>query len=130
MAKTKSRSQRRDAFIEIAGEMYDQLEDWYDEHPEASFGEVEAQARRRRRELMGETIQILVNERDTGYQLTGPKCEKCKAEMEFERYREWTVHGLEGDTRLKRAYYVCPNCKGETFFPPRPKTETESRPLE
>ena len=130
MVNTKSRNQRRDAFIEKAGEMYDQLENWYDEHPEASFGEVEAQARRQRRELMGETLRILVNERDTGYQLIAPKCEKCKAEMEFERYREWTVRGLEGDTRLKRAYYVCPNCKGETFFPPGPKTETESRPLE
>lgn len=130
MAHTKSRGQRREAFMEIAGEMYDQLEDWYEEHPEASFGEVEAQARRERRELMGETIRILVNERDTGYQLPPPKCEKCKVEMEFERYRKWTVHGLEGDTKLKRAYYVCPSCEGETFFPPGSKAETESRPLE
>jgi hypothetical protein len=126
----KSRKQRREAFIEIAGEMYDQMEDWYDEHPEASFGEIEAQARRGRRELMGETLRILVNERDTGYQMKAPKCEKCKGEMEFEGYRGWTVRGLEGDTRLKRAYYVCPNCAGETLFPPGSQTEAESRPLE
>ena len=81
-------------------------------------GEVEAEARRERRGLMGEVLRILVNERDTGFQWTPPICEKCGAGMEFERYRDWTVRGLEGDTQLKRAYYVCPNCKGETLFPP------------
>jgi hypothetical protein len=126
----KSRKQRKEAFIEIAGEMYDQLEDWYDEHEAASFGEIEAQARHRRRELMGETLRILVNERDTGYQIEAPKCQQCGGAMEFERYRGWTVRGLEGDTRLKRAYYVCPSCEGETLFPPGSQTEAESRPLE
>ena len=33
--------------------MYEQLEAWYDEHPDASFGEIEAEARRQRREMMG-----------------------------------------------------------------------------
>jgi len=37
--------------------------------------------------------------------------------MEFQRYRGWTIYGLEGDTELERAYYVCPNCPGETLFP-------------
>ena len=130
MGKIKSRRQRREAFIEIAGEMYDEMEDWYDEHPGASFGEIEARVRRGRREMMGEILRILVNERDTGYQMKTPKCEKCKAGMEFEGYRGWIVRGLEGDTRLKRAYYVCPNCEGETFFPPGSQIEAESRSLE
>jgi hypothetical protein len=130
MSHAKSRSQRRAAYIEKAGEMYDRLEDWYEEHPEASFGEIESQARHGRRGLMGETLRILVNERDRGFQLTAPRCKKCGEEMEFEGYRDWTVHGLEGDTKLKRAYYVCPECRGETFFPPGSQTETESRSLE
>ena len=130
MAHTKSRSQRRAAFIGIAGEMYDHLEDWYEEHPTASFGEVETEARRERRGLMGEMLRILVNERDTGFQWTPPICERCGEGMEFERYRDWTVRGLEGDTKLKRAYYVCPNCPGETLFPPGSKIETASRSLE
>jgi len=33
-------------------------------------------------------------------------------------YRDWWIHGLKGETRLERAYYVCPECKGETLFPP------------
>jgi uncharacterized protein with PIN domain len=80
--------------------------------------------------MMGEAIRIVVNERDRGFQLKAPKCEKCKEELEFEGYRGWTVRGLENDTRLKRAYYVCPNCKGETLFPPGSQTAAESRSLE
>jgi hypothetical protein len=80
--------------------------------------------------MMGETIRILVNERDRGFQLKPPKCEQCQGALEFEGYRGWTVRGLEGDPRLKSAYYVCPHCEGETLFPPGSQTEVESGSLE
>ena len=38
-------------------------------------------------------------------------------EYKGEQYAR-TIRGLEGDTRLERAYYVCPQCSGETIFPP------------
>jgi hypothetical protein len=103
-----------------AKRMYEQLEDWYDKHPEASFGEIEAEARKRRRELMGKALEQLVNGRDTGAQVELPFCQQCSGKMKFAGYREWSIHGLEGDSTLERAYYVCPNCKGETLFPPGP----------
>ena len=118
MTRTISRERRRAAFMEKAGQMYDEMEGWYDDHASASFGEIEAEARQQRRKLMGETLGILINGRDTGNQAEGPKCEKCGREMGFEGYRDWEVHGLEGDTGLERAYYVCPECSGETIFPP------------
>ena len=59
----KSRVQRREEFITRAAAMYDALEEWYDGHPEASFGEIEHKAREQRRELMGETLGILINTR-------------------------------------------------------------------
>jgi hypothetical protein len=106
------------------------LEAWYDEHPEATFGEIEQEARRRRRELMGKVLEIVVNGRDNGVQVEGVHCEQCGTEMEFKGYLPWTVRGLEGDAELERAYYVCPECEGETIFPPRPKTGATSGPLE
>jgi hypothetical protein len=118
MAPTMSHAQRRAAFLECATRMFDALEDWYDAHPDASFGEIEAEARRQRRELMGRALAILINGRDRGFQLEAPPCQKCRQPMEFQRYRGWTIYGLEGDTRLVRAYYVCPKCPGETLFPP------------
>jgi hypothetical protein len=125
-----SRSQRRSAFVEAAGRMFDELEGWYDQHPEASFGEIEAEARRRRRELMGKGLGALVNGRDTGYQLESPICQKCKQPMGFEDYRSKAVFGLEGDTELSRAYYACPRCQGQTLSPPRPQTAPARRSLE
>lgn len=130
MSRPQSRAGRQAAFMEEAKRMYEQLEGWYDEHPEASFGEIEAEARQRRRELMGSALAQLVNGRDTGAQVALPRCKQCGAAMEFEGYREWHIHGLEGDTRLERAYYVCAHCEGETLFPPGRQTPAAEGSLE
>ena len=130
MSRPQSRARREAAFMEEAKRMYEQLEDWYDTHPCASFGEIEAEARKRRRELMGKALAGLVNGRDVGSQVEMPKCKECGREMEFEGYREWNIHGLEGDSQLERAYYVCPECEGQTFFPLGRKAETTRRSLE
>lgn len=118
MSRPQSRAGRKATFMKEAERMYEQLEDWYDKHPEASFGEIEVEARKRRRELMGKTLEQLVNGRDTGVQVEAPNCEQCGEAMKFEGYCPWGIHGLEGDSRLERGYYVCPHCKGQTLFPP------------
>lgn len=119
MARQMSREERKRAFLELAEEKFEELEAWYDEHEDASFGEIEGEARKRRRELMGEALALLINGRDTGMQAEPPECEQCGSTMEFKGYRPWTVKGVEGDTELERAYYTCPQCSEETFFPPR-----------
>lgn len=118
MSRPMSRDQRKKSFMAVAQRMYERLEDWYDAHPEASFGEIEQKARQLRREMMGKGLEVVINGRDVGYRLEGVVCEGCGGEMEFRAYLPWAVCGLEGDTRLERAYYVCPECAGETFFPP------------
>ena len=130
MSRPQSRAGREAAFMKEAKRMYEQLEDWYEKHPQASFGELEAEARKRRRALLGKTLEQLVNGRDVGVQIEGQKCEHCGAVMELEGYRKWGLHGLEGESELERAYYVCPNCKGETIFPPGSETEVTGGSLE
>ena len=122
MTRQISRARRRKAVLQAAEEMVDRLEGWYDAHPEASFGEIEQRARQERRQFMGQVLEIVVNGRDTGFCLQPPRCERCGGEMEFKGYRPWTIYGLEGDTKLERAYYVCPDCEEETLFPPGPQT--------
>jgi hypothetical protein len=130
MTRKMSRNKRKAAFLAVAEEMFEEVEQWYDAHPEATFGEIEQEARRRRRELMGKALEILVNGRDNGVRPEGVECRSCGEEMEFEKYLPWTVHGLEGDPVLERAYYVCPRCEGETFSPPRPEASAARGPLE
>jgi hypothetical protein len=130
MSRPQSRPRRKAAFMAEAERMYEQLEGWYDQHPQASFGEIEAEARKRLRELMGKALEQLVNGRDAGVQIEASQCKECGESMEFVGYSGWSIHGLEGDSRLERAYYVCPRCKGQTLFPPGSETETARGSLE
>lgn len=118
MARRMSRAERKAAFLRKAEAMFEEMEGWYDKHPEATFGEIEAEARQQRRELMGEALEVLVNGRDVGKGDEAPACQQCGEKMRFKGYRRRQVVGLEGESVLERAYYVCPRCKGETIFPP------------
>ena len=131
MVRQMSPEKRKAAFMAAAGEMYEDLEEWYAAHPEATFGEIEQTARQQRRQLLGRTLEILVNGQDTGYESEGVDCAICGEKMKFKGYLERTVYGLEGDTRMERAYYVCQQqCEGQTLFPPGWEAQVESGPLE
>jgi hypothetical protein len=121
MARKKSRMQRKADFMQTAEAMYEQMEDWYDAHPDASFEEIETELRRQRRELMGGTLATLIVGRDSGFAVEPPKCPQCGGPMTFEGYHPWTVKGLEGDSQLARAYYTCPACGEQGFSPSGPE---------
>lgn len=129
MVRRLSRAQRKAAFLRQAAEAFEELDRWYDEHPEATFAEIEQEAREKRRELMGTTLEVLINGHTTGAEGDVPHCPQCDAEMELHDYCTKQVWGLEGDSTLERAYYVCPEC-GETLFPPGSTTTPASGPLE
>jgi hypothetical protein len=130
MSRLQSRAQREAAFLKLATDLYTQLEEWYDQHPAASFGELEQEARRLRREFMGHGLAVVINGRDTGFQLEGPVCPQCGQALQFVGDRPWRVSGLEGETELERAYYVCRECEGPTFFPPGSETAVTPGSLE
>ena len=118
MVRPMTRKERKIAFMKQAEHMFEELEDWYDQHPGASFEEIEKQARQERRKLMGESLGIMINGRDVGKTEEKPTCEQCGQGMEFNSYRNKVLYGLEGETRLERAYYICNVCEEQTLFPP------------
>lgn len=119
MTRPVSRTERKTAYMKQAEEMFEELETWYDQNTEASFEEIEEQARRARRKMMGKSLGIVINGRDVGKGAEAPKCGQCGQGMLFKDYRRKKIYGLEGETELERAYYVCADCKKETIFPPR-----------
>jgi hypothetical protein len=58
--------QRRAEFLAAAGELYDEVSRWRQEHPEASFDEIVAQVRPKRRVLMGELLTLLALQAGSG----------------------------------------------------------------
>jgi hypothetical protein len=66
---------------------------------------------------MGAGLAVLINGRDAGFQLDLPACPQCGQALQLVGYRPWRVSGLEGETELERAYYVCQECEGQTLFP-------------
>jgi len=119
MATRLSPEEARATFMEKAGDLWDELNRWYQQHPEATFKEMELHLRKLRRSLMGQTIRLMVAQGDLGATPDPPCCEKCGAKMGFKGYPDKEIDGLEGEGRLPRAYYVCPAC-GAGFFPPGP----------
>ena len=113
-----SRAERKEAYMKQAEKLFEEMEGWYDDHPEAGFEEIEERARYSRRELMGESLRIFINGRDEGKLEGKPICKGCGQEMRYKGEGSKTIYGVEGETRLERAYYVCPQgCEGAAFFP-------------
>jgi hypothetical protein len=130
MVRRLSRAARQAAFLQQAAVAFEELDRWYDEHPEATFAEIEQKGREKRRELMGKALEIVINGHRTGAEEEPPHCPQCGAEMRLHDYRPKRVRGLEGDSELERAYYVCPQGCGETLFPPGPTTAPEGGSME
>ena len=122
MTRPMTREERKASYLRQAEQMFAELEGWYDQNPEASFEEIEKQARRSRRKMMGQALGIVVNGRDVGKREEAPRCGQCGEAMVFKDYRAKKVYGLEGETELERAYYVCKVCEKQTFFPPGQET--------
>lgn len=119
MSRPISRASRKKAFMEAAETLFDEMDNWYAENPEATFEKLEERLRRSRRKMMGRSLEIIINGQDVGKSATAPRCAQCGQAMRFEGYREKTINGYEGDSRLERAYYVCGDCDHQTLFPPR-----------
>lgn len=117
-------SEAREEFSRRAERLWDEFNAWYQDHPEATFDEMEAELGKKRRSILGSLVELSLRQGDLGAAPESPLCESCGKPTVFKGYAEKGIHGLEADTRLPRAYYVCPSC-GIGFFPPGPPATLE-----
>jgi hypothetical protein len=83
---------------------------------EATYDEMESKLGEERRGFFGRFLEQSLRQGDLGAKPEAPLCKRCGKPMKFKGYPKKTVHGLETDARIARAYYVCPTCK-VGFFP-------------
>ena len=110
-------------------EMYEELYEWREQHPEASFDEIANQVTPRRLGLMGELMSQLALQVGSGEEVEGLICEQCGQALTYKGKPRRGVEHLEGPAQLERAYYHCPHCKGG-IFPPGPALEAAETQLE
>jgi hypothetical protein len=119
-------SEAREEFLRRTEELWDELNAWYQGHPEATFDEMESELGKQRRAILGNFLELSLRQGDLGARPEAPSCDKCGKPMVFKGYPEKEIHGLEADAKIPRAYYVCPTC-GLGLFPPGPSSLPEER---
>ena len=100
-----------------AEEMYEELYEWRERHPEASFDEIAAQVTPRRRMLMGQFLAQLAAQHGDGTVIEGLSCPECGQAMSYKGKPKREVEHLEGELELARAYYYCAHCDSGLFPP-------------
>jgi hypothetical protein len=129
MTKRRSRarltqSEAKETFLQRAEDLWEDFNSWYKANPEATFDDIEAELGKRRRDVLGEFVELSLRQGDLGAEAEAPACKQCGRPMAFQGYLKKKVHGLEIDAEIPRAYYYCSTCK-VGFFPPGPTSSTE-----
>lgn len=94
----------REAFVERGEQLWDEFNGWYEGHPEATFDEMEEELGQQQRAVLGELLELSLQRKDLGATAEARSCEKCGRPMVFKGNVRRTVHGLEVDAEIPRAY--------------------------
>jgi len=119
----------REAIVQMAGQVFVELQAWCQAHPGYTLMDLEEQALLQRQRLMGEMMSKLVAEQEAAQPAEGVTCPTCQGAMEDKGRRPRTVRGPEGAVELDRAYYYCPSCQ-EGFFPSGPRVAADAAPVD
>ena len=119
-------TEAREEFTNRATDLWDSINAWYRNHPEATFDEIEKQMGQQRRAFLGEFVELILRQGDLGATAEAPECPKCGKPMEFKGYPPKTVHGLDVDAKIPRAYFYGPTCQ-VGIFPPGSTAGVEER---
>ncbi|OQB24187.1 MAG: hypothetical protein BWY10_02635 [Chloroflexi bacterium ADurb.Bin180] len=121
----RTQSQAAEEFSKAAQELWTRFNAWHDEHPDATFDDMDDFLGDEGRDLMGKALELRLRQGDLGTKAEGQVCPRCGREMTFKGYPEKTVHGLKVDSDIPRAYYHCPACEAG-LFPPGQASETKA----
>ena len=96
------------------------LTEWRQQHPKATFGEIEGETMKRMGQLQARIMQEMAmgSEAVDWDAEDAPVCSECGVRMKKRGEHERSLQTTGGgEVVLKRAYAVCPGC-GAEIFPP------------
>ena len=97
---------------------------WRQEHPQATFVEIEAVIHERMMQLEAQLLQETAQASPSrqwgeGTEHPAPRCPDCGEPLQARGKQKRTLQGNGGvEVSLERTYGTCPKC-GQGFFPPR-----------
>jgi hypothetical protein len=109
----KAKAEMRQAFER----MWEELHQWREKHPGASFDEIAAQVTPRRRAIMGQLLVQLACQHGDGTVVEELACPECGQPMSYKGTPSREVEHLEGGLAIVRAYYYCAHCESGLFPP-------------
>jgi len=108
------------AWQKLVDEIVSGLAEWRQQHPRATFSEIERETMKRMGELQARMMQEMALESKSRDWEVGdePKCSECGAKLRKRSEQERRLQTQGGsEVVLKRAYAICPKC-GMEIFPP------------
>ena len=113
LKEQKAKAEMQQAFEQ----MWDELYEWREKHPQASFDEITAQVSPKRRALIGRLLAQLASQHGDGTAVEGVKCPGCGEAMSYKGKPNRAIEHLEGESQIARAYYYCAYCDSGLFPP-------------
>ena len=104
----------------LTDEILSGMAEWRQQHPKATFGEIERETMQRIAQLQARIMEEIAQASQAAdwEDTAPPKCPECGAELQRRGEHERSLQVVGGgEVKLKRAYAVCPKCEAG-FFPP------------
>lgn len=104
---------------QLTAEILSGMQEWREQHPKASFYEIERETMKRMAQLQARLMQEIAQSSTASDWEKGetPRCPECGTKMDKRGEQERSLQAQGGqEVVLKRRYAVCPQC-GADFFP-------------
>jgi hypothetical protein len=125
----RKRAEQRQALLDQAAVLIDQLLDWQEQTPQPNLTQIEEIVLKLRKQLGEQLALAVIEQQEAKRPAPGPLCAQCQREMHYKAQKDNTVESRVGTLPLQRGYYYCETCR-TGLFPPRPSTGNVGPPLE
>jgi uncharacterized protein with PIN domain len=125
----QKRAEQRQALLDQAAELIDELLDWQEHTQQPNLTQIEEIVLKLRKQLGEQLALSVIDQQVAKRPAPGPRCPTCQHEMHYKAQKDNTVESRVGALPLQRGYYYCETCR-TGLFPPGPTTGTVGQPLE